>query len=252
MKRLSWRRLSYVCVCLILLTPASSDTGSAELDKVLRADYAQWGRLIESNLELCLKELERLNAYFATGGKESLTSLPQKVILALMAIQKNNGVIVELGAWTGGGALLMAPFLLHDKSYHAVDTFNAENMPDQYVKDYLRGRKHLDVFKANVAPIFNKVVIHQGLTTAVAATWPKAQAVDFLFIDAGHSYKDVSADWGNWSPFVRKGGLIAFHDYFTDTKFGHPGVRRLVDGLTAEKKIKKLYFISGLAWYVVE
>jgi len=254
MRRFSFRHVPIVLVCLFLAAPSSGATGSAELDKVLQSDYGQWGRMIESNLALYLKELERLNPYFAAGSKESLTNLPQRVILSLMAMQKKEGVIAELGSWTGGGVLLMAPYLVHDKSYHAVDAFNAEHMPDRYVKDYLKGRKHLDVFKANIAPVVNKVVIHQGLTTAVATTWPKAQLIDLLFIDADHSNKGVSSDWRNWSPFVKKGGIIVFHDYYSDVKkYGHPAVRQFVDELTADKKIKKnFYSIEGMAWYVVE
>jgi predicted O-methyltransferase YrrM len=253
MRRFSLRHFPIVLVCLFLAATSQGATGRAELDKVLQSDYGQWGRMVEANLDLYLKELKGLNPYFEAGSRESITSLPQKVILSLMAMKKNKGAIVELGSWTGGGVLLMAPFLVHDKSYHAVDTFNAEHMPDRYVKDYLKGRKHLDVFKANIAPLVNKVVIHQGLTTAVAATWPKAQAIDLLFIDADHSFKGVSADWKNWSPFVRKGGIVVFHDYYLDVKkYGHPGVRRFVDGLTAGKKIKNFNAIEGLAWYVVE
>jgi predicted O-methyltransferase YrrM len=36
--------------------------------------------------------------------------------------------------------------------------------------------------------------------------------VDFLFIDGDHSSQGVEADWRDYSPLVRKGGLIAFHD----------------------------------------
>ena len=36
--------------------------------------------------------------------------------------------------------------------------------------------------------------------------------VDFLFIDGDHSYEGVKADYERYSPLVRKGGLIAFHD----------------------------------------
>lgn len=247
----------YSLILFVLLTfalPSPSDSGSVQLDKVLRTDYGHWGQVIESNQDLYLQELKRLNPNFEAGSRESITSPAQKVALSLMAMQKSKGVIVELGSWTGGGALLMAPYLVHDQSYHAVDTFNAEHMPDRYVQEYLKGRKHLDVFKANIAPIKNKVVIHQGFTTAVAATWPKNLAIDLLFIDADHSYKGVSSDWKNWSPFVRKGGVIVFHDYYTDTKkYGHPGVRRFVNELTADPKVKKnFYTILGLAWVVVE
>lgn len=36
--------------------------------------------------------------------------------------------------------------------------------------------------------------------------------VDFLFIDGDHSLEGVKQDFEMYSPFVRKGGIIAFHD----------------------------------------
>ena len=36
--------------------------------------------------------------------------------------------------------------------------------------------------------------------------------VDFLFIDGDHSYGGVKADFDNYTPLVRSGGLIVLHD----------------------------------------
>ena len=36
--------------------------------------------------------------------------------------------------------------------------------------------------------------------------------IDFLFIDGDHTYKGVKKDFEMYSPLVRKGGIIAFHD----------------------------------------
>jgi predicted O-methyltransferase YrrM len=36
--------------------------------------------------------------------------------------------------------------------------------------------------------------------------------IDFLFIDADHSYERASRDWLLWSPHVRPGGHVALHD----------------------------------------
>jgi hypothetical protein len=36
--------------------------------------------------------------------------------------------------------------------------------------------------------------------------------VDFLFIDGDHSYEGVKKDFEMYSPLVKSGGLIAFHD----------------------------------------
>jgi predicted O-methyltransferase YrrM len=38
------------------------------------------------------------------------------------------------------------------------------------------------------------------------------QNLDFLFIDGDHTYKGVKEDFEMYSPLVRKGGVIAFHD----------------------------------------
>jgi len=36
--------------------------------------------------------------------------------------------------------------------------------------------------------------------------------LDFLFIDGDHSYEGVSSDFNMYSPLVRPGGLVGFHD----------------------------------------
>ena len=45
--------------------------------------------------------------------------------------------------------------------------------------------------------------------------------VDFLFIDGDHTYKGVEKDFQMYSPLVRKGGMVVFHDIAThDPKVG--------------------------------
>ena len=49
----------------------------------------------------------------------------------------------------------------------------------------------------------------------VAKNWPafrQNQDISFLFIDADHSETGVRSDYRMYSPLVRKGGMIAFHD----------------------------------------
>jgi cephalosporin hydroxylase len=51
--------------------------------------------------------------------------------------------------------------------------------------------------------------------------------VDFLFIDGDHTYEGVRADWMNYGPMVRRGGLIAFHDLITPDFGKHVKVPQL-------------------------
>ena len=40
----------------------------------------------------------------------------------------------------------------------------------------------------------------------------QGKKIDLLFIDGDHTYEGVKKDWEMYSPLVRKGGIIAFHD----------------------------------------
>ncbi len=54
---------------------------------------------------------------------------------------------------------------------------------------------------------------------------------DFAFIDGDHTYEGVRADWLMWSPLVRSGGLVAFHDTWPNGDVVEPGVVAWVDEL---------------------
>jgi hypothetical protein len=67
---------------------------------------------------------------------------------------------------------------------------------------------------------------YAGQSTHDHAAWLFAQShapFDFLFIDAGHSYEDVSLDYGHYQLLVRSGGVIAFHDALE--RDGYPEVK---------------------------
>jgi len=55
--------------------------------------------------------------------------------------------------------------------------------------------------------------------------------IDLLFVDGGHNYADVWADMFEWLGKVRPGGVVAFHDHYSDLD-AHPwtlGVREAVN-----------------------
>jgi predicted O-methyltransferase YrrM len=58
--------------------------------------------------------------------------------------------------------------------------------------------------------------------TAAAAHWNAPDSVGLLFIDADHSYEAVRRDMEAWSPCVRSGGYVAFHDQWA------PGPSRVI------------------------
>ena len=51
------------------------------------------------------------------------------------------------------------------------------------------------------------------------------ESLDFVFIDAAHDMRNVLADVASWTPKIKKGGIMAGHDYGA----GHIGVTDAVD-----------------------
>lgn len=55
------------------------------------------------------------------------------------------------------------------------------------------------------------------------------ESLDFVFIDAIHSFEAVSSDLNAWFPKVRRGGLVAGHDV------SWSGVREAVEQFLGDK-----------------
>lgn len=66
--------------------------------------------------------------------------------------------------------------------------------------------------------------------------YPLLNDISFLFIDGDHSYEGVKKDFEMYSPLVKKGGIIAFHDAL----YHHDGTEE-VDTFWDEIKHKYKY-----------
>lgn len=65
----------------------------------------------------------------------------------------------------------------------------------------------------------------------------KDETLDFVYIDAHHGYKYVKEDIEGWTPKVKKGGIVAGHDYYVG-KSGNVGVIKAVDEYTSNNNYK--------------
>lgn len=84
-------------------------------------------------------------------------------------------------------------------------------------------------------------VVQQESTQA--ATRFRDGSLDFVFIDADHSYDAVIADIAAWQPKVKAGGWLGGHDYHPRT---FPGVVKAVDRVFG----KQAEFYPGAIWGV--
>jgi hypothetical protein len=81
------------------------------------------------------------------------------------------------------------------------------------------------------------------ITDIKSISWEAANlfednSVDFVFIDADHSYESVKKDIKNWLPKIKKNGIIAGHDFHAES------VSSAVNELIADVQTAK-----GSVWY---
>jgi len=70
---------------------------------------------------------------------------------------------------------------------------------------------------------------------------------DFLFIDGNHSSKAVSSDVTNYSRFVRKEGIVGFHDLYLGPKPW--AVKTVFDKLKGRKEERRIDFYGIGIWW---
>jgi predicted O-methyltransferase YrrM len=149
----------------------------------------------------------------------------------------NNPVVVEIGSWLGKSSVIIAKGIRKKKDpiLYCIDPFNASG--DVLGKqDYDKRAKKLEgtlkgTFIKNMkkCKVHNYIKILEGMSYDFVDEWK--QKIDFLFIDASHSYEDTLRDFVSWSKFIRPGGYIAFHDVIIDSakmEIYHGGPHRVV------------------------
>mgnify|MGYP001568332678 CR=1 FL=1 len=60
------------------------------------------------------------------------------------------------------------------------------------------------------------------------------ESLDFVYIDADHSYQAVKDDIREWAKKVRKGGIVSGHDYYIFPNSGNKDVINAVDEYVKE------------------
>lgn len=131
-------------------------------------------------------------------------------------------VCVELGTWLGASAIPVARSVRRwGGTVTCVDTWAGELNEHGGSPT---GKSPLMLWscaRAMVgAGVGASVRLIPATTFEVARTWTRP--IDYLYVDADHSYEGVLADLLNWVPHVRRGGLIVVDDYGNDL---YPGVR---------------------------
>lgn len=150
------------------------------------------------------------------------SSLPDRPSLRAL-ISRRDLIGAEIGVGEGRNALNMLE-TLNIKTLYLIDPYNefgignsrfdskCHNPQAQAAIGFSRARPLMEKYNSTIVWI-NKVS-HEA-----AVDIPR-NSLDFIYIDGSHRYKEVREDIIDYSPKVKKGGIIGGHDYNRKTTVG--------------------------------
>lgn len=157
-------------------------------------------------------------------------------------------LVVEVGSWKGRSTICIGKGLKEGEgsSVYSVD-------PHTGSSEHIRRFGHVDTyseFLSNIKAAGIDTFVLPLKMTSLEASKTFNKPVSLILIDGAHEYSFVKGDYKLWSPKVKKGGTIAFHD-----SWHQPGVQiftagllltannlrkpRLLDTLTIVEKVEK-------------
>lgn len=120
---------------------------------------------------------------------------------------------VEVGVWKGMSACYMAVEIINSNKnikFDCVDTWEYVESQTEITEIQYEGL--FDIFKKNIEPVKDNIGVIKSLSWDGAKFFDD-ESLDFVFIDAAHDYESVKKDLDSWFPKIKKGGIIAGHDY---------------------------------------
>lgn len=113
---------------------------------------------------------------------------------------KKNLIGIQLGSFCGQSTQMFLNSGVFSKLY-TIDSYDGDKIIDYAQKIFI------DRFMNN-----DKIVKIKKLTSQAVKCF-EDDSIDFIYIDANHEYEFVKSDIINYLPKLKKGGIMAGHDY---------------------------------------
>jgi len=120
-------------------------------------------------------------------------------------------------------------------SYNEYPDYTGEGVLTDYRELFL---KNTDLYK-------NRIEVLVMYSSEAAKLIPD-KSLDFVFIDANHTYPYVKQDIELWMPKVKLSGIVSGHDY------GFPRTSKKYGVTMAVKEAFKNFKLIGSVWYAIK
>lgn len=163
---------------------------------------------------------ERIGGLSSREEKEALWDLSQKYI-------KQNGLAIEVGTWTGGGAVIIGEVCKQKNArLICIDGFSAD-------MHGTGGGVHADPFNSVLKNCQGLPIDYMAGDSQFFANYLKPAIADLMFIDGDHHLPKVKQDIEGYYSALKKGGCYFMHDYLNPCD-----VKEVVDSFFKLEQIK--------------
>jgi predicted O-methyltransferase YrrM len=179
--------------------------------------------------------------------------LPREILDLCYILRKHKvRSALEIGT-AGGGSLFLfcrvaqpeARIISLDYPASALEARN-KKYRDMLYKQFAYGRQELTLLTGSSHDGSMLLEVYDKLGGQyVDGKQLSIKTLDFLFIDGDHSYEGVKKDFEMYSQFVKKGGLIGFHDIETNKNVRVDTVRIFWNELKSKYKTRELCYSNG-------
>lgn len=138
----------------------------------------------------------------------------------------------------GGKLHMIDPWVQQDPEVY-LDGCNAVSMNKAYERA-----------KARVAPFSVRANLIRSFSLEASHGFRDGQ-LDFVYLDANHSFDSVSADLLAWWPKVRAGGIVAGHDFYErHDEYQNCGVESAVREFVQQRGLELKLTPECTSWWI--
>jgi predicted O-methyltransferase YrrM len=131
-------------------------------------------------------------------------------LLEIGSLLPQRFVACEVGSYVGASTGFLALAARFKQGHiHCVDTWDNRAMGQELPRDTY------GEFLRNTEAFRQFITTHRGESATLAGQVP--DGLDFLFIDADHSYQAAKADLAAFAPKLKRGGILLLHDFAYET-----------------------------------
>ena len=156
--------------------------------------------------------------------------------------ETNPHYIMEIGTHVGNSAEAMIKEALKipqwgTLNYYGFDLFR-ELSPEEMTRERSKQPTDIETVRTRLKALSKTpgdllINLYSGDTRETLKGVYSGGPMDLIFVDGGHSWETIDADWSNIQKYIGPETVILFDDYYTG-EVGETGCQKLIDGLSRD------------------